>query len=176
MPHITQPNPIEYNPFYQRYIDRIKGFPVHDLLTQQIPLLFEVFEDVSEDEIDLPMSPGKWTYNQLVGHLLDTEKIMHFRALMIAREPGVSLPGFDQDRYVAEGNFTGIPALASSIKGIIANRKGILSFLETLRSEQLENVGEVDGHPMSARALIYIICGHMQYHLASFNPSKRREL
>ncbi|WP_158859568.1 DinB family protein [Lunatibacter salilacus] len=172
MPHIAKPNPMEYKPFYQGYIDILEGLSVHELLIDQISRLNRVFEDLSEEEIDLTPVPGKWSYNQVFGHLLDTEKIMHFRALMIARQPVVALPGFDQDLYVAAGNFVGKEILSGSMKSIIANREGIVAFLDTLRSEQLEHLGEVDGHPMSVRALIYIICGHMQHHLAGFYASR----
>jgi len=176
MPHIGKPNPIEYKPFYQGYIDKVEGLSVPELLMEQVPHLNRVFEDLSEEELDVYPSPGKWSHNQVFGHLLDTEKIMHFRALMIARQPGVALPGFDQDLYVAAGNFTGKTVFEGSMKGIIANRKMILSFLETLHSEQLAYVGKVDGHPMSVRALIYIICGHMQHHLAGLYDSSRWQL
>lgn len=172
MPHIAKPNPMEYKPFYQGYIDKLEGLSMPELLMEQVPRLNRIVEDFSENEIDLSPEPGKWSYNQVVGHLLDTEKIMHFRALMIARQPGVALPGFDQDLYVAAGNFTGKDILWTSLKGIIANREGIVAFLDTLHEEQLVNIGEVDGHPMSVRALIYIICGHMEHHLAGFYASR----
>lgn len=176
MPYIAKPNPLEYKPFYQGYVDRMEGKSVPDIIMKQIPLLKRVFEELSDGEIDVSPAPGKWSYNQIFGHLLDTEKIMHFRALMIARQPGVVLPGFDQDLYVTSGNFIGKEVFSDSMKGIIANRESILAFLNSLHPEQLANMGEVDGHPMSVRALIYIICGHMQHHLASFYAVRGWEL
>lgn len=176
MPYIAQPNPMEYKPFYQGYIDKLAGMSVPELLMKQLTQLNRVFEDLSEEEIDVFPSPGKWSYNQVFGHLLDTEKIMHIRALLIARQPGIVLPGFEQDLYVASGNFIGKEVFSDSLKGIIANRESIVAFLNSLHPEQLVNMGEVDGHPMSVRALIYIICGHMQHHLAGFYALRGWEL
>ena len=168
MPHIAKPNITEYKPFYQSYMDKMEKFILPEMVEEQVQLLERVYTDCSEKAIDEPLSPGKWSHNQIFGHLLDTEKIMHFRALMIARQPGVALPGFDQDLYVSAGNFTGKAAFSNSMEGIRANRKLILSFLETVREDQYVNVGEVDGHPMSVRALLFVICGHMRHHLEGF--------
>lgn len=168
MPHITKPNIGEYKPFYQGYIDKMDELILPELLEKQVHLLKRVFTDLSTKDIDTPLATGKWSYNQIFGHLLDTEKIMHFRALMIARQPGVSLSGFDQDLYVSAGNFTGKEAFSRSMEDIYANRQLIASFLHTIREDQFFNTGDVDGHPMSVRALMYIICGHMQHHLEGF--------
>jgi hypothetical protein len=176
MPYITKPDLMEYKPFYQGYIDKMKTEILPEYFQEQVYLLERVYKDLSGNEIDVPQSPGKWSYNQLFGHLLDTEKIMHFRALMIARQPGIVLPGFDQDLYVLAGNFNGEMTFSATMQGIAANRHLIVSFLASIREEQLLNVGQVDGHPMSVRALLYIICGHMQHHLEGFYRSRRWEM
>lgn len=172
MPHITKPNLTEYKPFYQGYMDKMAGTLHFDLLQTQVESLRRVYSSISENQIDMPQEQGKWSYNQLFGHLLDTEKIMHFRALMIARQPGVTLPGFDQDVYVAEGNFVGRTVFSESMDGLALNRQLIRSFLTSLTEKQLMHTGEVDGHSMSVRALIFIICGHMQHHLDAFYRSR----
>ncbi|WP_209330535.1 DinB family protein [Lunatimonas salinarum] len=168
MSALIRPNPGEYNPFYQGYMDHMEGFSIRERLSIQSFLLEEVLEALDAENVDKPMAKGKWTYNEAIGHLLDTEKIMHYRILSITREPGIALPGFDQDLYVASGNFIGLEVFHSNLNAIALNRNLLRFFLDGLNDEQLTLTGTVDGHPISVRALYYIICGHMQHHLLLF--------
>lgn len=176
MSDLIRPNPSEYNPFYQGYMDQMVGFSIQERLSIQSFLLEEVLDDLETDQVDQPMAEGKWTYNQAVGHLLDTEKIMHYRILAISREPGIALSGFDQDLYVAQGNFVGLDVFQSNLNGISLNRNLLRFFLDGLQNEQLLLSGTIDGHPMSVRALYYIICGHMQHHLLLFRQYLKKDV
>jgi hypothetical protein len=49
---------------------------------------------------------GKWTIKEVVGHLLDTERVYAYRLLRISRNDSTALPGFEETRYVPEGQFT----------------------------------------------------------------------
>jgi hypothetical protein len=92
---------------------------------------------------------------------LDTEKIMHFRALCICRGELAPFPGFDQDDYVKAAHF---PEMNALIEGFCLHRKLLAHFLPTVKEDDWENTGTVGGFPMSVRALVYIIIGHFEHH------------
>ena len=45
-------------------------------------------------------APGKWSLQEVVGHVLDFERISAYRTLLIARGDGAPLPGCDQDELM----------------------------------------------------------------------------
>ena len=44
-------------------------------------------------------APGKWTAQQILGHLTDSETVFHMRVRFILSEPGCPIPPFDQDKW-----------------------------------------------------------------------------
>jgi hypothetical protein len=165
MAELIMPDTTEYHAFYQGYIEQMKDYSIPECLSIQGFLLEELLKTLEEDQLDQPMEEGKWTFNQVLGHILDTEKIMHYRILAICREPGIALTGFDQDAYVERGRFRGLETFQSTMNGILLNRNLLRFFLDGLDEDQTLLQGTIDGHPISVRALYFIICGHMQHHL-----------
>lgn len=159
-----KPNKDEYDPYYQGYIFKIHHKNVPDLFEKQMRTYLAFFGGLGEDKAMLPYAPGKWTYKQVLGHILDTEKIMHFRALCIARQPGLELPGFHQDSYVEMADFQKF-----SIKDLLgafdAHRISLGKLMLGFSKEELLRKGQVDGHTMSVRAALCIIVGHAEHHM-----------
>ena len=54
---------------------------------------------------DLRYAPGKWSVKEVLGHVNDTERIMSYRALRIARGDATPIEGFEQDDYVRRSTF-----------------------------------------------------------------------
>ena len=110
-----------------------------------------------------PYAPGKWTPKEVLGHLLDTERIMTFRALCIARGEKKLLPGFDQDPYVIQGQFNAV-SLDDLVADFEMQRQAILSMVRTFPETSFQEIGSANGNPMSTRALLWIIPGHFVHH------------
>lgn len=162
---LSKPSIGEYKPFYQGYVEKAEDLSSSAQLIGQADELRSLVQNIDPLCIDKPLAVGKWTLNQTVGHILDTEKIMHYRALAIARDPGIELVGFDQDVYVEAAQFKGSETFYDSLEAIFLNRKLLSLFLKDLDVDMIRREGLVDGHPMTVRALVYIIYGHMQHHL-----------
>src|SRR5690554_329987 len=106
---ITPPEVNEYGEYYEKYVSKVRGSDIAELLLSQVEELRFIIEQIPEEAAVQPYAPQKWTYKQLLGHLNDTEKIMFFRALCVARNEQQPLPGFDQDGYVNAANFNDAP-------------------------------------------------------------------
>jgi hypothetical protein len=157
-----RPQTGEYNPYYDRYISLVKGDDVVGLLEQQAPATAALFQSASS-KADFRYAPGKWTVKEMLGHVNDTERIMAYRALRIARGDQTPLAGFEQDDYIRDGNF-GQRTLPDLIEEFTAVRKATLHLFRHVDAEIAARRGTANGDAVSIRALVYIIAGHELHH------------
>ncbi len=109
-------------------------------------------------------APGKWSLQELLGHMIDTERIFACRALRIARGDTTPLPGFDQDPYViaAEADQCDSHNLLAEFEYV---RRSTILMCTNLPDAAWTRMGQVGGAPMSTRAMIYITLGHAAHHV-----------
>ena len=160
---MKRPDPSEYAPYYGKYIEKVPDGPIVDILRAQIRGTLELLRSVPESKGDYAYAPGKWSIKQVVGHVIDAERVFAYRALRFGRSDTTQLPGFEQDDYARAGGFA-----ARSIRHLTDE-------LETVRRATVllyEGFGEGDwlrkgiasSNPVSVRALAYIIAGHELHH------------
>jgi len=164
MNELMVPREGEYESFYTGYINWVKGKDIPTLLLDQVAEIREFYLKMGEEKSLLAYAPGKWTAKEVLGHIIDTDRIMTFRALCFARGEHASLPGFDQDQYVATADFNNIP-LAALLEDFELSRKAAVSLLKNLPETSYSNMGNANGFYVSVRALFNIIAGHTQHHL-----------
>ena len=158
-----RPKPGEYNPYFDRYISLILGNDILGTLEKQFTKTSSLLSGLSEADGDLRYDSGKWSVKEVLGHLNDTERIMAYRALRIARGDKTPLPGFEQDDFVRDGPFAdlSVAALVEEFKTI---RVATLTLLRTFRSQDWTRRGRASNHDITVRALAYIIAGHEVHH------------
>ena len=164
---LAKPQKGEYADFYETYISKLGNENYVSLLNEQIEELKALFKSKPEGWENQGYGVGKWSPKEVLGHIIDTERIMTFRALCFARGDQNPLPGFDQNPYVENGKF-GQVSLDDLLEDFEFQRKAILSFVKTLSAEVLENRGIASGNPISVRALLWIIPGHFIHHMNLF--------
>lgn len=152
----------EYPAVYTTYIDTVIG-PVMDNLEEQV-LSFPAFLDtIPEDMGDFAYAEDKWTVKEVLGHIIDTERIMAYRALRFARNDMKELHGFDQESFVKYAHHNE-RSLASFKAEFILLRKSNIAFFEHLSEQVLDRRGMASERLVSVRALLYIIAGHLNHH------------
>jgi hypothetical protein len=161
---IERPASGEYNPYFQRYVSRVAEEDVLPVLEAQRAEIRRVLSGVPEERGGYRYAPGKWTVRQLVGHVIDTERIMAYRALCIARGETAALPGFEQDDYVASAGHDRW-TLAELLEDFDRVRRSNVAMLAHLDEAAVRRVGTAGGHPASVRALAYVMAGHLRHHL-----------
>jgi hypothetical protein len=111
-----------------------------------------------------PYAPGKWSVCQVLGHVIDTERMFTVRALRFARGDSSPLPGFDADPYAEATDFDarGLPDLLDEHAAV---RAATLALFRGLDETALSRAGTADGKPISARALAWLCAGHERHHL-----------
>ena len=161
---ISQPLASEYNPFYGGYIEKIGDQDVIKVLNSQLSDLESLFSGLSEETLSYAYGEGKWTVVEVLGHMVDVERIMSYRLLRFCRGDKTALPGFEENDYVISGEFT------SSMKDSLVDefshlRKANLKLIGRMEEHHMTLTGESNGSSTSVRALIYILAGHLQHHM-----------
>lgn len=159
-----RPNPADYNLYYETYIKEIEGDNILKILNEQNKKTQEVLNSFSEHKGNYRYADGKWTVKEVVGHLLDTERVFAYRALCIARGDKKSLPGFDQDDYVSGGNFNSRNLSDLNYEFRLLRESNLLLF-RTFSEEMLNRRGTANESLITVRAILWIIAGHEKHHV-----------
>lgn len=158
----------EYAPFYAGYIGQVPNTYLPYFLAEEAQALRRCFTAVPEDRQEHAYEPGKWTPKEVLGHITDTERIMSYRALRIARGDKTHLPGFDQDSYMIQARFNN-RSMQDLLTEFDTVRQATISLLTSLSDSDLLAMGTASDAPVSVRALFAIIAGHSRHHLKILN-------
>src|SRR5213595_2158245 len=135
---IPRPEPSEYVPYYETYLSKVPKGNLLTLLEDQRRETQQLLSGLSEAKALHRYAPGKWSIKEVVGHLMDTERVFCYRALAFARADANPLPGFDEKAWVPPGR---------------------------LDADALERRGTANNNPITVRALAWIIVGHERHHV-----------
>ena len=160
---IPRPQAGEYAPFYETYTSKVPDGDVVEYLVEQRERFAAELRGFAETETERGYAPGKWTLKEALGHVNDTERIFAYRCLRIARGDEKAMEGFDQDPYVAEAKANGY-RWTELIAEFEAVRTATIAMVRMLRPEWWERVGTASGNPVSVRAMVYILAGHVEHH------------
>lgn len=165
---MTKPQETEYAAYYGKYVSLVADGNIVDTLTKQLGDTLAAWRAVPADKAEYRYAPGKWSTKEMMGHVIDTERIMAYRALRIARGDKTALPGFEQDDFVANTDWSArtIADLADEFEAV---RKSNLILFRNFTDAAWKQIGTASGNPISARALANIIAGHELYHLSLLN-------
>ncbi|MEO6902687.1 MAG: DinB family protein [Bacteroidia bacterium] len=165
---MKRPNPTEYASYYDGYVKLVPHENILEVLNEQVIYLKSVLSSVEVNKESYRYAPDKWTIKEVVGHMVDTERIMAYRALCVARGEKNALPGYDDKEYVANANFntTSLAALTNHFELV---RAANLALFNTFDEEAFSKIGSANKSDISVRALLFIIAGHTLHHLNVIN-------
>lgn len=152
----------EYPAYYQPYIATVSGTVLAELSSQKETFSAFILS-IPKAKENFAYAPGKWTVKEVIGHLLDTERIMAYRALRFARNDAQNLPGFEENDYVDHSDYSS-RTLKSLADEFIAIRTSNLFLFESFSETELTRMGMGNNNLVSVRALLYIVAGHINHH------------
>ena len=160
---MTKPQETEYAAYYGKYVSLVPDADIVNTLTKQMNDTLAAWRAVPADKADHRYAPGKWSTKEMMAHVVDTERIMAYRALRIARGDKTPLPGFEQDGFISNTDWSGqtIADLADEFEAV---RKSNLHLFRSFTDSAWKQAGTASDNPITARALAYIIAGHELYH------------
>jgi len=160
---MMKPDSAEYAPYYARYISLVESHDIVTTLDRQEEETRRMLATLTEADGDYRYAPGKWSVKEVLGHIIDAERIFACRALLIARNDRTPLPGFEQDAYVEQAGF-GAQRVGDLLTEFSAVRRTTVLLFRKLPSEAWQRRGIADNKEISVRAIAWIIAGHELHH------------
>lgn len=160
---VPRPGTDEHAEYYARYVAQVEDDALEALrgLARSTPALLS---GATGEQAAFRYAPGKWSVRQVVGHVCDVERVFAYRALRIARTDATPLPGFDEDAWAASSNADD-RSLTDLVAEYRAVRAATLALFESFDDAAFARRGTANGHPISVRALAYVIAGHERAHV-----------
>ncbi|HJW32830.1 MAG TPA: DinB family protein [Holophagaceae bacterium] len=158
-----RPQPGEYAEYMTGPIAALPGEDIVAILEAQVAATEAGFRAFA-DRLGHAYAPGKWTVGQVLGHLIDDERIFGYRMLCVARKEPLALPGFDENLYVATAGFEG-RGLEDLLAEYRVVRASTLAFLRGMPVEAWDHRGTTNGYSATVRGLAFQIVGHERHHL-----------
>jgi hypothetical protein len=168
-PAPARPEKNDYATFYEKYVALVPDADIVETLEGQLEDALALLRGVTEERAGYAYEPSKWSIKQVVGHIIDTERVFAYRALAIARGDEQPLPGMDQDEYMAGANFDEL-TLAGLLEQFEHLRRANVLMLRGLSEEAWTRRGTASDNEVTVRAIAYIIAGHEAHHVG-----RRRE-
>lgn len=164
---LTIPTSEEYAPFYADYIARAKARgDMLAALPKQIDELRAALGRLTDVQARYKPAPGEWSIKEVAGHLNDVERIFAYRLLRVSRGDVTPLAGFEQNDYVLAANFDRCE-LSDLLQEFEFLRRANMLAIKNMPEEATLLIGSASGAPVSARALICMLVGHVDHHMSS---------
>jgi uncharacterized damage-inducible protein DinB len=165
MRKIAKPAPNEYAPYTIMYIGLLPDDGlILKHLQDNLATTTDFIRGLPNEKLEYRYAEGKWTIKEILGHLIDDERIYAYRALRFARNDLTELPGFEQDDYARESGANGRPIEALLTEFALV-RSSTIALFDSFDVDVLTRTGVASGNVMSVRAAAYHIAGHELRHV-----------
>ncbi len=160
---MKRPEKDEYAEFYANYVSLVEDADIVAALENQPNDLRNLLASIAPDKEDFRYAEGKWSVKELLGHIVDGERVFAYRALRISRGDETPLATFDENEYVAESNFSG-SKFADLLEEFALLRQSNVLMFKNLTDEMWLRKGTASSANISVRALAFIMVGHVRHH------------
>jgi hypothetical protein len=161
---LGRPAESEYAPFYAGYVSLVPESDIVSALRDQMAEITASARGFPAERETFRYAPEKWSVRELFGHMVDAERIFGYRLFCISRGEEQALPGFDEKSYIARSDYDGRP-LPDIVEEFSLVRDANLSIIERLDERTIHRAGVANGVPITVRALLFVLTGHVRHHL-----------
>lgn len=161
---LSRPTPDEQGSYYSLYIDKVPEGDLFSILVEQMKDTVALLSSLDDAQADYRYAPGKWSVKEVLGHISETERIMCYRLLRVARGDQTPMAGFDEEAFVRTGCFHA-RGMTDLLEEFTSVRQATLTLLRGVPEEAWTRTGNVSNGVLSARALAYVLSGHEKHHV-----------
>ncbi len=160
---INKPLNGTYPAYYETYISKVTGNNLIEMMLNEHYETIDLITSIDLETQHFRYAEGKWNCKEIIQHVMDTERVMAYRAMCIARGEQVNLPGFDENKYAIYAMATkrNMDDIAREFSVL---RASTIELIKSLSPEMLDITGTANNNPLTVRALLYIIAGHEIHH------------
>lgn len=161
---MNRPEQSEYDPYYERYISLVANDDIIDTLASQPTRLNDLLTAMPEEKGAFSYADGKWSIKELLGHVIDGERMFAYRLFRISRGDETPIEGFEQDGYI-ENAHSNERSFGDILEEFSLLRRANMIFFKNLTDDAWTRVGTANNVKITVRALVYIMAGHVEHHL-----------
>ncbi len=136
-----------------------------EIMTSTADVVQEIINQHSIEQLRAKPDEGKWTPNEIIGHLLDAEWVIGFRIRLVLCEDKPVIHGMDQDLWVSgqDHNNQEPQALLDAFRNL---RNVNLDLWKRMSAEQLDRPGMHEQRGAeSLRTTLSMYAGHDLTHI-----------
>lgn len=159
----ARPETDEYAEYYGLYIKRVPGGNILELLDSELQTTTELLRGLTPEQAAHRYAEGKWSIKEVMGHVIDAERMFAYRAHCFARRDPAHLPSFEQNDYAEHSN-ADRREMSDLVDELAAVRKSHVALFRSLDDAMWSYRGIGSGCEFTVRALAYIIVGHEIHH------------
>jgi uncharacterized damage-inducible protein DinB len=156
-------NSDEYGEYFGRYVKYSNGSDLLELFSDNRYEMMDLIKNLNDQKALYRYEEGKWSVKEVLGHVIDTERIFNYRALTLARREKNPIPGYNHDQYMKVADFDRF-TLSDLQNQYSVTRDQTISLFGSFNDEELLSKGVVNNSLFSVRALGYVIAGHEMHH------------
>lgn len=161
---MNKPQAGEYNSYFQKYVDLAGNGNFSDLLEKNTKESLNFFKSIPSGKHTFRYADKKWTVKEILMHIIDTERVFAYRALVCSREDSATvLYSMNEDWYAAHTNVTD-RSMDSLVDEFLIVRKNTEILFKYIGEEQSKFMATIGKDKITARALGYIMIGHVMHH------------
>jgi hypothetical protein len=163
-PGKARPQESEYHPYYERYISLVPDGDIVATLNRQLDETLALIRSIPEARGGFRYAEGKWSIKELLGHVIDSERVFAYRALRFGRGDATPLAGFEQDDFVRGADFDKrtLSDLADEYAHV---RRATISLFASFDESAWSRRGLANNNEVSVRGLAFIVAGHERHHV-----------
>jgi DinB family protein len=160
----ARPEKSEYQPYFERYVSLVPDGDIVGRLGTQLEETLALLRSIPEERGDFRYAEGKWSIKELIGHVIDSERVFAYRGLRFGRGDTTPLAGFEQDDFVrgADFNKRTLSDFADEYEYV---RRSTISLFRSLEARAWDRRGTANNNEVSVRGIAFIIAGHERHHL-----------
>jgi uncharacterized damage-inducible protein DinB len=150
--------------YFEGYLKLVEEDDMMEALRNSKVEFLAWVKGVPSDKATYAYDEGKWTVNEVLQHITDTERIFQYRALSIARGETLPLHGYNHNEYVARSNANQrkLSDLTEEFKRL---RDSSIDLFLSFTEDSLKNKGTANGFEVQPILIGYLVSGHLRHHL-----------
>ncbi len=165
---MSRPDVTSLPQFYKRYVEHVKDYDLFEAFKLSLDKTVSLIRSLPEEKGEYRYAADKWSIKELLCHMLDTERILSYRALRFARNDKTPLHGFEENDYAPEAN-AGNRTLTSIADEMVRLRATTIDLFANFTEEMLKRKGLANNVEFSVLTIGYIIAGHESHHRSILN-------
>ncbi len=166
----ARPQPTEYPAGLAKFVEKPLDGDILRTLSDQGLECVAYLRDLPEDRGWYRPSDDRWSLREIIGHLLDYERVMACAALHFARGHECDMPNMNAQEWVDRSEYDDRTTadLCNEFEQMRASHVQMFGCFEVA---DWTLPGSVGGEGMTPRSIAWLIAGHTMHHMNEIRES-----